>query len=58
MKPESLIHFFAAIAIAFGGIAAHAAIVDQPIVLDTPTGQIAGSLMMLSQALGDYSQLL
>lgn len=46
MKPDSILRFFAAIAIAICGIAAHAAIVDQPIMLDTPTGQIAGSLVM------------
>lgn len=46
MKPDSLRQFFVAIVIAVFGIAAHAAIIDQPIVLDTPTGQIAGSLVM------------
>ena len=46
MKPDPILRFFAAIAIAVCGIAAHAAIVDQPIVLDTSTGQIAGSLVM------------
>lgn len=45
MKPDSILRFFAVIAIAAAG-AAHAAIVDQPIVLDTATGQIAGSLVM------------
>lgn len=46
MKPDSILRFFAAIAFAVYAIAAHAAIVDQPIVLDTPTGQIAGSLVL------------
>ena len=46
MKPDSIRHFFAAIAIAACGSVAHAAIGDQPIVHDTPTGQIAGSLVM------------
>jgi pimeloyl-ACP methyl ester carboxylesterase len=48
LKPDSLLRFFAAIVIALLGGAAHAAIFDQPITLDTPSGQIAGSLMMPS----------
>jgi pimeloyl-ACP methyl ester carboxylesterase len=46
LKPDSILRFFAAIALAACGVAAHAAIVDQPIVLATATGQIAGSLIM------------
>jgi pimeloyl-ACP methyl ester carboxylesterase len=46
VKSDSLLRFIAAIAIAICGAAAHAAIADQPIVLDTPTGQIAGSLVL------------
>lgn len=46
MKPDSLRQFFVAIVFAVSGLTAHAAIIDQPIALDTPTGQIAGSLLL------------
>lgn len=46
MKPDSIVRFFAALVVAVFATAAHAAIGDQPIVLDTPTGQLAGSLVM------------
>lgn len=46
MKPDSIVRFFAALVVAVFATAAHASIGDQPIVLDTPTGQLAGSLVM------------
>ena len=48
MKPDSLRRLFALALPIFLAAAAHAApaIADQPIVLDTPTGKIAGTLVM------------
>lgn len=54
MKPDTLRLFFGAIALALFASAAAAApaIGDQPIALDTPTGQILGSLVMPAAADG------